>query len=74
MVSVNLRIQVSLLIYLVTITAVLYSKSNIFYKKDGSLKEFGTGGKGKTILPLWLVILLLAILSYFMSYLVLIAL
>jgi len=72
--SVNLRIQVSLLIYLVTITTVLYSRSNVFYKKNGSLKEFGTGGKGKTLLPLWLVILLLALLSYFLSYLILIAL
>jgi hypothetical protein len=72
--SVNLRIQLSLLIYLVTITTVLYSRSTVFYKKDGSLKEFGTGGKGKTLLPLWLVILLLALLSYFLSYIVLVAL
>jgi hypothetical protein len=66
----NLRVQLALLVYLVLITGLLYMRPSIFYNKDGSLKQFGTGGKGKTLIPLWLVILLLAILSYYIANIV----
>lgn len=65
----NLRIQISVLIYFISITTLLYMKSSIFYNKKNELKPFGTG-KDKTIFPLWLAILLLAILSYYISHLV----
>ena len=35
----------------------------LFYE-DGTLKEFGLGYKNKTILPIWLVAVVVAILSY----------
>lgn len=66
----NLRVQLALLVYLVLITVLLYMRPSIFYNKDGSLKQFGTGGKDKTLIPLWLVILLLAILSYYIANIV----
>jgi hypothetical protein len=40
-------------------------KPGFLFSKDGSLREFGVGQSNKTILPLWLVSLLLGILSYF---------
>ena len=40
-------------------------KPGFLFSKDGSLREFGVGQTNKTILPLWLVSLLLGILSYF---------
>ena len=36
------------------------------YSTDGSIREFGVGYKNKTILPLWLTVIILAILSYFL--------
>lgn len=65
----NLRIQISVLLYLVSITVLLYTSPSYFYRKDNNLKEFGTG-KNKTIMPLWLAILLLAILSYYISHVI----
>lgn len=67
--NLNLRIQIAVLIYLVSITVLLYSNPRWFYTRENELKPFGTG-KGKTIMPLWLAILLLAILSYYISHLI----
>jgi hypothetical protein len=63
----NLRVQLALLVYLVLITGLLYLRPSNFYNKDGTLRQFGTGGGEKTVAPLWLVILLLAILSYYVA-------
>ena len=65
----NLRIQISVLLYLVSITVLLYTSPSYFYTKDNNLKQFGTG-KGKTVMPLWLAILILAILSYYISHII----
>lgn len=67
--NINLRVQIAVLIYLVSITVLLYSNPRWFYTRKNELKPFGTG-KGKTVLPLWMVILLLAILSYYISHLI----
>jgi len=39
-------------------------KPSCLYNKDGSIREFGIGYKNKTILPIWLLSLVLGILSY----------
>jgi hypothetical protein len=40
------------------------SAPHFLYNQDGSLREFGIGYKKKTVIPIWLVALILAILSY----------
>ena len=35
------------------------------YNKDGSLRQFGIGYQKKTILPAWLIAIVVAIMSYF---------
>ena len=39
-------------------------KPALLYNKDGSVREFGIGYKNKTILPIWLLSLVLGICSY----------
>jgi Trk-type K+ transport system membrane component len=39
-------------------------RPRFFYQEDGSLRDFGVGYRNKTILPVWLFSLLLAILCY----------
>ena len=47
-------------------------KPNMFYDKDGAIKQFGLGYKHKTVVPLWLFSILLAIVCYVgISYLTL---
>ena len=38
---------------------------NIIFDKQGVPREFGIGYKKKTVLPIWLVVIILAIISYF---------
>jgi hypothetical protein len=39
-------------------------KPACFYNNDGSIREFGVGYKNKTILPIWLLSIILGILCY----------
>jgi|SaaInlStandDraft_7_1057024.scaffolds.fasta_scaffold104148_2 hypothetical protein len=63
----NLRLQITALFYLVSITVVLYTKPSLFYDNDKNIKHFGTG-KDKTILPIYLAIILLAVLSFYLGH------
>jgi hypothetical protein len=59
----NLTI-VSILVFSFIFCSVQLLKPSLLYDKDGSIREFGIGYQKKTILPLWLFSLVLAILSY----------
>ena len=48
----NLRIQITILFYLVSISSILYIKPSLFYDSENNIKHFGTG-KDKTILPIF---------------------
>jgi hypothetical protein len=56
---------ISTLLFIMIYLVINYFKPLIFYKKNGLLREFGIGYKNKTILPCWLLTILLSILSYF---------
>lgn len=40
-------------------------KPSFLYNSDGSLRAFGIGTKNKTVVPMWLVAIILGIMSYF---------
>lgn len=44
-----------------------YLKPSIIYNSDGSLRQFGIGYRKKTVVPLWLVVILISIFSYTFS-------
>lgn len=63
-------LYISLIIYIAIIILVIWLKPPMFYlnndPKTNKLKIFGTGSKNtKTIFPLWFIIIVLAILIYF---------
>jgi len=55
---------VSIILFLIIFISNVAIKPSCFYKKDGSLREFGIGYKNKTIFPLWLFSIILGILIY----------
>ena len=55
---------VSILLFIIIFGAIQMMKPSCFYNKDGSIREFGIGYKNKTILPIWLLSLVLGILCY----------
>jgi hypothetical protein len=55
---------VSIIIYIVVFCLVQAFKPGFIYNEDGSLKQFGLGVRQKTVIPIWLIALILAIFSY----------
>ena len=56
---------VSIIIFLLIFGLIQMAKPLFLYNKDGSSREFGIGYRNKTILPIWLLAIVLGILSYF---------
>ena len=58
----------AILLYIIVFMLVQYANPAFLYNDDGSLREFGVGYSSKTILPIWLVAIILGILSYLAVY------
>jgi hypothetical protein len=56
--------SVSILVFIISFIVLNYAKPGFLYNNDGSIREFGLGHKRKTILPVWLLSIILGILSY----------
>ena len=57
-------VAVAIILFLIFYGVVQYMKPGFLYNTDGSLRVFGVGYRNKTILPMWLFSLVLAILCY----------
>lgn len=55
---------ISIVLFLIIFGIIMIIKPAFLFKKDGSIREFGIGYKSKTILPIWLLAIILGILSY----------
>jgi hypothetical protein len=58
------KLTLSIVLFLFLFTIVHLLKPSLFYLPDGSFREFGVGYKNKTVIPIWIVSIVLAILSY----------
>ena len=54
----------AIIIFLISFVLLNFFQPGFLYNNDGSLREFGLGQRRKTILPVWLVSIILGILSY----------
>ena len=55
---------VSILLFLIIFGIIQMIKPKFLYNLDGSIREFGIGYKNKTIMPIWLLSIVLGILCY----------
>ena len=62
----NNRVKYAIGVYLVLVIILVLSKPKFFFKKNGQFKEFGTGNE-KTVIPFWLILLIFAIISYYLA-------
>lgn len=51
-------------IFIVLFVLIQFIKPSFLYNTDGSLRPFGIGYRKKTVVPLWLVVILLSIFTY----------
>lgn len=55
---------VAIILFIIIFGSIQMMKPACLYNKDGSIREFGIGYRNKTILPIWLLSLVLGILCY----------
>ena len=55
---------VSIILFIIIFSMIQLSKPKFLYNTDGSIREFGVGYKNKTILPIWLLSIVLGIICY----------
>lgn len=58
------RVILSILLFGAIFSAFHYLKPGVSYNKKGDIRPFGVGYKHKTVIPVWLVAILLAISSF----------
>ena len=56
--------MVSIILFIMIFGFIQMMKPSFLYNPDGSFREFGVGYKNKTILPVWLLSIVLGILCY----------
>ena len=57
-------LTVSIAIFILLFVLIQAMKPSFLYNSDGSLRPFGIGYRKKTVVPLWLVVILLSIFTY----------
>lgn len=55
---------IAVILFVIIFGIIQMMKPACFYNRDGSIREFGIGYRNKTILPIWLLSLVLGILCY----------
>lgn len=54
----------AIILFITIFSFIQFMKPSCFYNKNGSIIKFGIGYKNKTIFPIWLLSIMLAILCY----------
>jgi len=57
-------VHISIALFLILFGAVHVLKPDFIYNPEGGFRPFGVGYRHKTVVPIWLVAIFLAILSY----------
>lgn len=55
---------VSIIFFILMFILLIIVKPEIIFTKNGKPRDFGLGYKNKTILPIWLIVIILSIFSY----------
>jgi len=56
---------VAVALFLLAFSLIMSFKPGFLFNKDGSIRSFGLGYKKKTVIPVWLVSIILGILAYY---------
>jgi hypothetical protein len=54
----------AIFLFLIIFIFINLTKPSFLYNRDGTLRQFGLGQKRKTVIPIWLLSIVLGILSY----------
>ena len=58
------RLQFAIVLFLIVFTFIHIQKPSLLYEDNGSFRQFGVGYRKKTVVPIWLISIVVALLSY----------
>jgi len=58
------KTTIAIFIFLILFSSVHFLKPSFAYTENGGFREFGLGYRNKTVIPIWIVAIVLAIFSY----------
>ena len=58
------KTAIAIFLFLILFSIVHSSKPRFAYTDDGGFRQFGLGYRNKTVIPIWIVAIILAIFSY----------
>ena len=59
------RMLSTFILFLTFFSLIMIIKPSFIFNKDGSFKDFGLGYTNRTVLPIWIISIVFAILSYY---------
>jgi len=58
------KLNIAIFLFIGMFILIHLYKPSLFYLPDGSFRQFGVGYKHKTVFPIWIGAIILAILTY----------
>lgn len=58
------KVSISITLFLIVMATIHVTKPSIMYNTDGSFKQFGLGYRKKTVVPIWIIAIMAAIMCY----------
>jgi len=58
------KLSVAILLFLIVFTAIHTIKPSLLYNQEGGFRPFGVGYRHKTVIPIWIISIIVAIFSY----------
>ena len=62
------KLVLSIFLFLIIFSFIHWLKPALIYNEHGGFRQFGIGYKQKTVIPIWVVSIILAILCYLAVY------
>jgi len=59
------RLLMSMIVFTVFFGITMIIKPNFIINNDGSFREFGVGTTSKTVIPMWVFVIFIALMSYY---------
>jgi hypothetical protein len=58
------KVNIAICMFLILFSCIHFLKPSLLYNDEGGFRPFGVGYRNKTVVPIWLVAIFLAIFCY----------